>query len=75
MLQNLHILYVLVLISQAVSLNHTVGKVQPQENPLLKMQVTERPPAPFPHPHQDRRRADDVGEAAAYRYPQVRGKV
>ncbi|XP_054908439.1 olfactomedin-like 2Ba [Poeciliopsis prolifica] len=55
--------------AQAVSLNHTVGKVQPEESPLLKMEVTERPPTPLPHPHQDRR-ADDVGEAAAYRYPQ-----
>ncbi|XP_043986314.1 olfactomedin-like 2Ba [Gambusia affinis] len=55
---------------QAVSVNHTVGKVQPQESPLLKMQGTERPPGPFPHPHQDRKRADDVGEAAAYPDPQ-----
>lgn len=53
---------------KTVSLNHTLGKVQPQESPLFKMKVTEDPPTPLPQQHQDKRKVGYVGEAAAYRY-------
>ncbi|KAM4738697.1 olfactomedin-like 2Ba [Anableps anableps] len=55
-------------IEKAVSLNHSVDKVKPQESPLFKMKGTESPPTPLPHQHQDKRRVSDVGEAAAYQY-------
>ncbi|MEQ2234041.1 hypothetical protein ILYODFUR_027830, partial [Ilyodon furcidens] len=55
---------------KAVSQNHTVSKVEPQESPVFKLKVTEGPSSPPPHQHQDKRRVSDVGEASAYQYPE-----
>ncbi|XP_072245740.1 olfactomedin-like 2Ba [Leuresthes tenuis] len=57
-------------IEKAVSLNHTANDVKPQESPPVQLEVTESPPTPLPHQHQDERTLNEFGGAAAYQNPE-----
>ncbi|XP_040897019.1 olfactomedin-like 2Ba [Toxotes jaculatrix] len=57
-------------IEKAVSLNNTMNEVKPQESPLIQADVTESPPTPPPHRHQDKTRLSKVSGAAAYQDPE-----
>ncbi|XP_017262350.1 olfactomedin-like 2Ba isoform X2 [Kryptolebias marmoratus] len=59
-------------IEKVVSLNATVEEVKPQESPPIRTEVTESPPTPLPHRHQDKKRLGEVGRAAAFQNPEER---
>uniref|UniRef100_A0A1A8VD15 Olfactomedin-like 2Ba n=1 Tax=Nothobranchius furzeri TaxID=105023 RepID=A0A1A8VD15_NOTFU len=54
-------------IEKVLSLNPTVEEGKTQESPSTQTEVTE---TPLPHQHQDKRRREEVGRAAAYQNPE-----
>lgn len=57
-------------IEKAVSLNHTVDEVKPQERPPMQADVTQRPPTPLPQQHQEERELSEADRAASYQNPE-----